>query len=137
MTMREHLRGMHTNAAEYHTRLAKCHNEMGKCFSKLADSDDDNKDAFGQLAAQHKAMGAAHADAAEQSIACCKSLGKTAGDGDDELIPVGVSAIYKSDYNQNLRAIPRNGSPNPGQLIDTTGVGPRLAKLLEVSDEIE
>jgi len=112
--MRSHLKELHTNAADYHTRLAKAHNEMGKCFSKLANSDGDNKESFGQLAEQHKAMSAAHADAAEQSIQCCKSLDKAASDSEDRLEPTHVSLVYKSD-NVNLRAVPRGGAPqNPG-----------------------
>jgi hypothetical protein len=133
MTVRNHLRELHTNAADTHTRLAKCHAAMGKCYSKLAGSDDDNKDAFGELASQHQEMSKAHADAAEQSIACCKSLGKSdEGDG-DRLEPTHISAVYKSD-NQNLRAVPRNGSPNPGP---GQSVPAEFAKLVEVSEEIE
>ena len=134
-TVRSHLRGMHEASAQHHLELAKCHDKISKCFGKMAKSDGDNADAFGELAEHHQAMMDAHASAAENAVACCKSLdatGKTVGVADsfdaNDIVPDHVSGILRKFPT----AVPRAGAPNPASVVDTTGMDPRLADLVKV-----
>jgi hypothetical protein len=123
---RTHLKEMHTAHADFHVRAAASHAKLAKCFGKM---DVEGADDVGSA---HQELAAAHAAAAAHSVQCAKALdasSKAMGMGDDDVMPMpaGLSSVYKMD---NLRAVPRTGSPELG----ATSVDPALHKFIAIED---
>jgi hypothetical protein len=112
----------------------KSHEALGKCFSKM------DMEGAEDVAAAHQELAKTHADAAADSIQCCKRLDTSnkammgiADDGDgrfEKIVPDEVRGII-TQY-PGVTAVPRTGSPS---IEKATNVPLEFAHLVKVQEE--
>jgi len=121
MKVSEHLKKMHTAAAEHHARMAKAHKSaLGKA---AAMESDDGASEFHQSAMDaHTQAGEYHAQCAKDLSASMKADGM---DNSDELMPLPTGLTTKTPDMPGVRAVPRAGM----RPLPTSAESPLYAKV--------
>jgi hypothetical protein len=135
MTVKEHLKSVHTKLAEHHVAAAKFHKSLAKCFGmEKAQAMESSSD----IADAHEGLAQQHIDLAEYHLTCCQDLSKAAGFDDlakaDGMMPDFVSALAP-EVPSSVRMVLRSGQRDFSKVTD--GMDTDLSKVIGLDETLQ